>query len=116
MGECRGQRAIGYGGINVIASGQALQSAGMQNNGQTVEKYGVGSSPVQGTYWSELYVAPQSDPKAYIIANQTEPSGLGSAVTNDGEDEIINIGGQILDQGTFMVNGTSWTWTYTPQQ
>ena len=113
--SAQGNALLDAGGVGIIMDGTRLRQAGMQNNGQAVQEYGIGSAPVQGTVWPGLYVAPLADPKAYILANQAEPSGLGTAITDDGNNEAINIGGEILDQGQFVVNGSQWSWAYTPQ-
>ncbi|PSR32832.1 MAG: hypothetical protein C7B46_12740, partial [Sulfobacillus benefaciens] len=112
--SAHGNALLDTGGAGLIVSGQRLAQAGMQNNGQVNEEYGVGSQPVRGTFWPGLYVAPVADPQDYIIANQTVGSGLGPAIDASASDEVINIGGEILDQGRFTVNGAQWTWTYTP--
>lgn len=110
----RGNALLDTGGGGIVVDGTQLGRAGMQNTGQTVEQFGVGSAPATGTDWPGLYVAPVADPQDYILANQTEPSGLGPAINRDGTDEVINLGGSVIDQGQFTVHGNQWTWTYTP--
>ncbi len=102
------------GGPQSILNGTALHAHGGRYNPAlgTVQNHGVGTGSVTGYYWPHIFIAPLTAPRAYFVANQTVPSGLGSAIDSQ---EIVNIGLGTLDQGHFTVHGHTWVWTYRVQ-
>ena len=99
------------GGQQSILNGTALTQAGGRDNPAlgTIPQSGIGNGTVTGHFYPHIFIAPLTDPKAYFLANQTLPSGLGQAVDSQ---EIVNIALGTLDQGHLTVNGQTWTWTY----
>lgn len=100
--------------------GTALTQAGGVADGTAATGVGFGGSYATASY-SQIWIAPQSNPSAPFLANASHiPGGIGALDTDlggsasAGQPLVANIGLPVLDQGTFTVQGNHWTWTYTP--
>ncbi|MCL8209327.1 MAG: hypothetical protein K6V97_14855 [Actinomycetia bacterium] len=91
----------------LVVNGSVLGASGDVSQGSATV-VGVGGPSSVGL-WPGLYVAPQSDPTAWIAANTT---GIGGLEGLGDPTLVVNIGLPSLQAGVFALNGSTWTWTY----
>lgn len=101
----------------VSINGTALSQAGGIASG-TASGIGFGGSFSTAAY-DHIWVIPTADPHSPLLADQPNvPGGVGrmdQQLSGSATSPFVaDIGLPLIDQGTFTIHGSSWTWTYTP--
>ncbi|MCL6488409.1 MAG: hypothetical protein K6T76_05670 [Alicyclobacillus mali] len=102
----------------VTIDGTALEAAGGTPSSEaTIYRFG-GSSQVR--QYADITIAPAQLPDAPFVSNITAYGGeevIDQAVGGSaaqGTPYVACIGLPVLSQGTLVVHGNTWSWTYTP--
>ena len=104
---------VDTGAIHTMVSGSAWTNMGDTPTGATTTYAGIGGNETVG-FWPHVYVFPHDNPSNAILLNATEPGGVyRTPLAADGI--IVLLGQDVIDHGTLVQTGTTWSLTYVVQ-